>query len=114
MTGALIVIVASDTSGLAGRGLTAAIALILALGTVPAFAATAETTPRSKPKTTRLALVCTKSTEKTVSGLTKICYFDCGKWEGGMRMATYDTCPDWTPRWRLNQNAAFGPSEPSP
>jgi hypothetical protein len=60
----------------------------------------------------RLPLLCNKSGEKT-SGLTTICYYSCAKSEGAMTMPTYEACPRWTTRWKLNRNAQFGPKENS-
>jgi hypothetical protein len=57
----------------------------------------------------RISLVCTKSTQKT-SGLTKICYYHCGGSEGAMTAKPFESCPHRILRWRLNRNAAFGPS----
>jgi len=56
----------------------------------------------------RLAVVCTKSGER-LGGLTKVCYYDCARWGGAMKAAAYETCPAWTPRWRLNHNSQYGP-----
>ncbi len=70
--------------------------------------AIAEESPRAA-KPARVTLFCKKSTERT-SGLTRICYYDCGGREGAITARTYDPCPRWTPRWRLNRTGAFGPS----
>jgi hypothetical protein len=60
----------------------------------------------------RLPLLCNKSGEK-ISGLTTICYYSCAKSEGAMTTTTYEACPRWTTRWKLNRNAQFGPKENS-
>ena len=60
----------------------------------------------------RLPLLCNKSGEK-ISGLTKICYYSCAKSEGAMTATTYEGCPRWTTRWKLNRNAQLGPKENS-
>jgi hypothetical protein len=70
--------------------------------------AIAEESPRTA-KPAKMGLICKKSTEQT-SGLTRICYYDCSGTEGAMTARTYEHCPRWTPRWRLNRTAAFGPS----
>jgi hypothetical protein len=64
-----------------------------------------------------VAIVCTKSTEKVSSGLSKICYYRCA-WSGArdgvnasaLTRKSYEHCPDWVPRWRLNHNRQYGPS----
>lgn len=83
------------------------IVLALTVFTMSASAIAAESSPTAKPF--RAALVCTKSGEQT-SGLTKICYYDCAKSEGAITVKTYDACPRWTPRWRLNRTGHFGPN----
>jgi hypothetical protein len=60
-----------------------------------------------------VAVLCTKSSERVVSGLTKLCYFHCGKSERALKVTTYESCPHHALRWRLNHNAAYGPSLPS-
>ena len=60
----------------------------------------------------RLHFLCNNSGEK-ISGLTKICYYSCAKSEGAMTTRTYEACPRWTTRWKLNRNAQFGPKENS-
>jgi hypothetical protein len=83
------------------------IVLVLAALAV-SLPAIAEDAPRAaKPSGT--SLICKKSSEKT-SGLTRICYYDCGKSEGAMKARTYEPCPRWTPRWRLSRAGLFGPS----
>jgi hypothetical protein len=83
------------------------IVLALAVFAVSASATTAETPSSAKPF--KVAIFCTKSSQQT-SGLTKICYYDCAGKEGAMTRKTYDACPRWTPRWRLNRTGPFGPS----
>ena len=63
-------------------------------------------------KPAKLALFCTKFGDKS-SGLTKICYYDCGGSEGATTVKVYDQCARWTPRWRLNRSIQFGPRETS-
>jgi hypothetical protein len=87
------------------RGATV-IVLALAVLTVSTSAPMNEASPLVTP--VRLAVVCTKSGER-LGGLTKVCYYDCARWEGAMKAAAYDTCPAWTPRWRLNHNSQYGP-----
>ena len=83
------------------------IVLGLTVLTMSASAIAAESTNTAKPFT--VAMVCTKSGQKT-SGLTKICYYDCGGSEGAMTAKTYEPCPRRTLRWRLNRTGPFGPS----
>ena len=67
-----------------------------------------------------VAIVCTKSAEKVSSGLTKICYYRC-TWSGArdganasaLTTRSYEHCPSWVPRWRLNHNRQYGPSATS-
>jgi len=84
--------------------------IVLAL-TVPALSTTgiaAESPDTARPFT--VAMVCTKSGQKT-SGLTKICYYACGGGsEGAMTANTYEPCPSRALRWRLNRTGSFGPS----
>jgi hypothetical protein len=86
------------------------IVLALAIFTVSAPAMAAESPDSSKPFA--VAMVCTKSGQK-ISGLTKICYYNCGASEGAITVQTYEPCPSWKPRWRLNKTGPFGPSEVS-
>jgi hypothetical protein len=81
------------------------LALAIFAASTPAIA---EETPRS-PKPTKLSMLCTKSGQQT-SGLTKVCYYDCGGTEGAISVKPYDSCPRWTSRWRLNKTAQYGPS----
>jgi hypothetical protein len=83
------------------------IAIVLAVFAVAA-PAHAEESPRNV-KPSKMALICKKFTERT-SGLTRICYYDCGGTERAMTAQTYEPCPRWTPRWRLNRTGPFGPS----
>jgi hypothetical protein len=82
----------------------------LAAFTVSAAAIAAEAPPGIRPLP--VALVCTKSSQKT-SGLTKICYYNCGGSEAAMTVKTYEPCPHRKLRWRLNRTGPFGPSETS-
>ena len=85
--------------------------IILAL-TVFAMSASIITPEPSPAEPLRVSMLCTKSSQKT-SGLTKICYYDCGGTEGAMTAKTYEPCPRRTLRWRLNRTGPFGPSETS-
>lgn len=83
--------------------------IVLVLAALAAsMPASAEETPHAV-RPSKLSLVCKKSGERT-SGLTRICYYDCGGSERAMTAQTYEHCPKWTPRWRLNQTGPFGPS----
>ena len=83
--------------------------IILALVPLAATPAIAEGSPLTV-KLSRVAFLCTESAE-LISGLTKICYYNCARSEGAMTVATYEACPRWTSRWRLNRNGShFGPS----
>jgi hypothetical protein len=84
------------------------LALVFFVATAATSIAIAETSPRTG-KPSKLPLLCSKSAEK-VSGLTKICYYSCAKSEGALTTTTYEACPGWTPRWRLNRTAKFEPS----
>jgi hypothetical protein len=86
------------------------IILALTVFTVSASAIAAEATDPSRP--VKVSMVCTKSSQK-ISGLTKICYYDCAGSEGAITVQTYEACPRWKPRWRLNRTGPFGPSEKS-
>jgi hypothetical protein len=66
--------------------------------------------PRHQAKSSKAAILCTKSGFKS-AGLTKICYYDCGGSEGATTVKVYEACARWTPRWRLNQSSQFGPRE---
>jgi hypothetical protein len=81
--------------------------IILALTIFAMSASAAEPSGSAGPF--RVALFCTKSGQQT-SGLTKICYYNCGGKEGGTTVKTYEPCPSWKPRWRLNKTGPFGPS----
>jgi hypothetical protein len=83
------------------------IALVLAAFTVSAPAIAEESQHAAKPP--RMALICKKFSERT-SGLTRICYYDCGGSEGAITAKTYEPCPRWMPHWRLNRTGPFGPS----
>src|SRR6266403_940330 len=64
----------------------------------------------ARGKKFKMTLICTKFGDRS-SGLTKVCYYDCSGFEAATAVNVYDECPSWTPRWRLNQNSQFGPSE---
>jgi hypothetical protein len=81
------------------------LALVVFATSVPAIA---EKTPRSA-KPPKMSMFCAKSGQQT-SGLTKVCYYSCGGAEGAITVKPYDSCPSWTPRWRLNKTAQYGPS----
>jgi hypothetical protein len=83
------------------------IALVLAVFAVSAPAIAEESAHTAKPP--RTALICKKFSQRT-SGLTRICYYDCGGSEGAVTTKTYEPCPRWMPRWRLNRTGQFGPS----
>jgi hypothetical protein len=85
--------------------------LALGLGAMPTM--TAAKPSASERKVSRVAVLCTKSSERAVSGLTKLCYFHCGKSERALKVTTYESCPHRALRWQLNHNAAYGPSLPS-
>jgi len=80
------------------------LALAVVLMPAAAFAEQAPATARSK-----VPGVCTKSGEQ-VSGLTKVCYYTCARSEGALKVTTYEACPSWSTRWRLNRTGHFGPS----
>jgi hypothetical protein len=86
--------------------------IVLALAVVAASSSAFAEQPPLTPEPYRLPLLCTKSGQK-VSGLTKICYYSCATSEAAMTAAMYEACPRWTIRWKLNQNAQFGPNESS-
>jgi hypothetical protein len=91
--------------GPARGGMRIVLVLTALAVSVPAIA---EEAPRAA-KRFSTSLICKKSGEKT-SGLTRICYYDCGRSEGAMKAKTYEPCPRWTPRWRLSRAGLFGPS----
>jgi len=82
------------------------IALALAIVAV-STSAIAEEAPRAEKPST-VAIFCTNSGQQ-VSGLTKVCYYNCVGGERAMTTTAYESCPRWTPRWRLNRNSQFGP-----
>jgi hypothetical protein len=67
----------------------------------------------TEARSSRVTVLCTKSGERVVSGLTKICYFNCGKSERALQVTTYKPRPHRALRWQLNHDAAYGPSLPS-
>jgi hypothetical protein len=91
----------------------------LTTGIVLALCVDAMSTPTvakqsiAEGKSARVTVVCTRSSEHVVSGLTKICYFRCGRSERALKVTTYEACPRRALRWQLNHNAAYGPSQPS-
>jgi hypothetical protein len=89
-------------------GVAAQIVFALSIGATPTMAMAKHAVPERKPS--RPSLWCSRSSERVVSGLTKICYFDCGKSERALKVTTYEACPNWALRWQLNRNAAYGPS----
>ena len=82
--------------------------LVLALA-VFAVSSSAVASERSV-KPYGLGLLCMKSGDHS-SGLTKICYYDCGGSEAATTVDVYEACARWTPRWRLKRNIQFGPRE---
>jgi hypothetical protein len=83
--------------------------IILALVALAATPAIAQGSPLTV-KPSRVPFLCAESAEQ-ISGLTKVCYYNCARSEGAMTVTTYEACPRWTPRWRLNRNGShFGPS----
>jgi hypothetical protein len=91
--------------------LVAGMVLALNIGAIPTK--TAAKPSAFEGKASRVTVLCTKSSERVVSGLTKICYFHCGKSERALKVTTYQACPRRPLRWQLNHNAAYGPSLPS-
>jgi hypothetical protein len=78
--------------------------IVLALTVFTACAIAAEARDSAKPFTVNM--ICTKSSQQS-SGLSKVCYYNCGETEGAMRVQIYDVCPL---RGRLNRTGSFGPS----
>jgi hypothetical protein len=95
---------------LSAPGLIAGLVFALSLA-MPAVAVAKQSVPEAKAS--RASLLCTKSSERVVSGLTKICYFHCGKSERALKVTTYEACPHRALRWQLNHDSAYGPSLPS-
>ena len=61
-------------------------------------------------KKIKVTIICRKFGDRS-SGLTKVCYYDCGGSEAATAVNLYDECPSWTLRWRFNRNNQFfGPS----
>lgn len=56
-----------------------------------------------------VTMICRKFGDRS-SGLTKVCYYDCGGPEAATTVNLYDECPSWKLRWRFNKNLQFGPS----
>jgi hypothetical protein len=92
-------------------GLSAPIILALSICAMPTVKAAKQSA--GEVKASRVTMLCTKSSERVVSGLTKICYFHCGKAERALKVTTYEACPHRALRWQLNHDAAYGPSLPS-
>jgi hypothetical protein len=82
--------------------------MVMAVVMASASAGAAEAHHHAKPP--RTAFICTKSGSKS-AGLTKICYYDCGRSEAATTVNVYEACARWTPRWRLKRNIQFGPRE---
>jgi len=70
-------------------------------------AVAAESSPAAKKY--KVTIICRKFGDRS-SGLTKVCYYDCGGREAATTVNLYDECPSWKPRWRFNRNLQFGPS----
>jgi hypothetical protein len=85
-----------------------AMAIFAASTSAPVQDLPAQDVPSLRPST--VSLICTTAGQR-VSGLTKVCYYKCGGKEGAFTTRLYEHCPSWTPRWRLNHNRQFGPSE---
>lgn len=66
------------------------LALLCALLAVP-VAAVASDNPRSK-KPFKVAMYCLKSGEQ-VSGLNKICFYNCAGSEAAITVKSYELCP---------------------
>jgi hypothetical protein len=63
----------------------------------------------SLAKKFKVTIICRKFGGRS-SGLTKVCYYDCGGSEAAIAVNLYDECPNWKSRWRFNRNSQFGPS----
>jgi hypothetical protein len=87
--------------------------IILALSVCAMPTVTIAMQSAAEARSSRVTVLCTRSSERVVSGLTKICYFNCGKSERALKVTTYESCPHRALRWQLNHNAAYGPSLPS-
>jgi hypothetical protein len=83
------------------------IVLALTVFTVSASAIAAAAPDSAKPFA--VSMICTKSSQQS-SGLSKVCYYNCGETEGAMRVHIYDLCPHRMLHWRLNRTGSFGPS----
>jgi hypothetical protein len=72
-------------------------------------AVAAESSPAAKKY--KVTIICRKFGDRSSSGLTKVCYYDCGGSEAATAVNLYDECPSWTLRWWLNRTSQFfGPS----
>jgi hypothetical protein len=60
-------------------------------------------------KTFNATIICRKFGARS-SGLTTVCYYDCGGSEAAITVHLYDECPSWRLRWRFSRNSQFGPS----
>src|SRR4029077_15151839 len=58
------------------------------------------------PAFAEAGVVCKKSGEQT-GAIKKICYYNCGKWDGGLNQDVYEHCPRWVSRWGLNRNSQW-------
>ena len=83
------------------------IVLAVTIFTMSASAVAAEAAENNKPFA--VSMICTKSSQRS-SGLSKVCYYNCGETEGALKVQIYDACPQRTLRWRLNRTGSFGPS----
>ena len=81
--------------------------IVLALTVFTACAIAAEARDSAKPFA--VSMIFTKSSQQS-SGLSKVCYYNCGETEGAMRVQIYDVCPHRMLHWRLNRTGSFGPS----
>lgn len=58
----------------------------------------------------KVTIICRKFGDRS-SGLTKVCYYDCGGSEAATAVNLYDECPSWKLRWWFNRTSQFfGPS----
>jgi hypothetical protein len=89
----------------------APIVVALTIEISPPMATAKQSAPEGRAS--RVTVLCTRSSERVVSGLTKICYFHCGKSERALKVTTYQECPRRALRWQLNHNAGYGPSLPA-
>ena len=57
----------------------------------------------------KVTIICRKFDARS-SGLTTVCYYDCGGSEAAFTVPLYEECPSWRLRWRFSRNSQFGPS----